>query len=94
MAGVCGFVAFGLYGTINTTGWLLRRLTRVTETFVPLKRPLMPLYLIKNSNYVIMMLVASVGSMVYYALNIVWPEQITAVYRKDSLTTGWMSVSA
>jgi len=52
----------------------------------------MPLYLFKNRNYVALMVVASVGSMIFYALNIVWPQQIAAVYGKSVETTGWMSV--
>ncbi|EXJ63305.1 uncharacterized protein A1O5_11626 [Cladophialophora psammophila CBS 110553] len=61
------------------------------ERFAPLKEPLMPLYLFRNRNYVALSIVASVGSMIFYALNIVYPQQISAVYGKSVQTTGWMS---
>lgn len=52
----------------------------------------MPLYLFRNLNYVALMIVASVGSMIFYANNIVYPQHIAAVYGKSIQTTGWMSV--
>jgi hypothetical protein len=63
------------------------------ERFTTLGEPLIPLYLFKNRNYVCLMIVASVGSMIFYALAIVWPQQIAALYGASQEATGWISVS-
>ncbi|KAF5988510.1 fungal trichothecene efflux pump [Fusarium coicis] len=61
------------------------------ERLVPLKEPLMPLYMFANRNFMCLTTVASVASMIFYALNIVYPLQISAVYGKSVQTTGWMT---
>lgn len=61
---------------------------------MPLKTPLVPMKLFKIRDFSIAVIVGSVGQMAYYALNIIWPGQITNLYTTDNLTIGWMSVRA
>lgn len=37
-------------------------------------------------------MVSGIGAMIFYALNIVWPQQIASVYQESVGVTGWMSV--
>lgn len=65
---------------------------RMLENLSSLKNPLIPPHLLKNRNYVTLMLCSSMGVMVFYALSIVWPQQIVAIFDKTGTTVGWMSV--
>lgn len=60
---------------------------------MPLKSPLIPMYLFKIRNYDVAVIVGSVGQMSFYALNVIWPQQITNLYTTDNIKIGWMSVS-
>jgi hypothetical protein len=60
---------------------------------MPLKLPLLPMHLFKIRNYVVAVIVGTVGQMVYYALNVLWPQQISSLYTTDNAMIGWMSVS-
>jgi hypothetical protein len=53
---------------------------------------LIPMRLLKNLNYVTLMICSSMGVMVFYALSIVWPQQIVAIFSKTGTTVGWLSV--
>lgn len=64
-----------------------------TEYFIPLKEPLVLLSLFKNRNFVCLTMVSGIGSMIFFALNLIYPQQIVAVWAEPSETTGWMSVS-
>lgn len=59
---------------------------------MPLKQPLLPMKLLKIRNLVACVIVGSVGQMVYYALNVLWPIQITSLFTQDNLLIGIMSV--
>lgn len=61
------------------------------EVFIPLSEPLLPMKLFKVRNFWIAVVVGSVGQMSFYALNVIWPTHITALYTKDNMTVGWMS---
>lgn len=53
----------------------------------------MPLYLFKNRNYVVLSLCASVATAMFYGLNIIWPQQISALYAGSGKSGAWMAVS-
>lgn len=53
----------------------------------------MPLFLFKNRNYLMLAVVATVGSLNFYALNVIWPGQVANVYGKSPDAAGWMTVS-
>jgi len=83
-------IIFGLYGEL----WSqceLRALTDNLELFAPVHYPLMPLRLWKNMPYVTTVLTASIGAMIYYSMNVLWPVQVTSLYATDMLTIGWMA---
>jgi hypothetical protein len=44
-----------------------------------------------NLPFVGLVMAASAGSAVFYPLNLIWPQQITALYSTDPVTIGWMS---
>jgi len=60
---------------------------------MPLKQPLLPMHLFKIRTFVVVVVVGSVGQMVYFALNVLWPQQITALYTTDNMKIGAISVS-
>lgn len=73
---------------------LLTYLFSFTELYAPIKEPLLPMHLFKITNFNMSVIVGTVGQMVFYALNILWPAQITSLYSTDNITIGLMSVSA
>jgi MFS family permease len=46
--------------------------------------------LFKIRNYVIAVIVGSIGQMSYYAFNVLWPTQASLLYTTDNITLGWM----
>lgn len=57
------------------------------ESFMPLKEPLVPMYLFRNLPWVADTLLLSLGASVYYAFAIVWPTMVFSLYTSD-LTKG------
>lgn len=57
---------------------------------MPLKSPLLPMNLFRIRNYVLAVIIGSIGQMSYYAFNVLWPTQASALYTTDNLTLGWM----
>ncbi|KIW32625.1 uncharacterized protein PV07_04156 [Cladophialophora immunda] len=55
------------------------------------RQPLMPMKLLKIRNYSAIITVGSVGQMIYYALAILWPIQIQALYTTSNIKVGIMS---
>lgn len=64
-----------------------------TEHYIPLKEPLVSLRLFKNRNFVALTMVSGVGAMIFYALNLTYPQQVAAVWAEDSESSGWLTVS-
>lgn len=62
------------------------------EAYMDLKQPLLPLRLFKHRNLVAAIFVGSVGQMIYYALNVLFPQQITALFTTNNILIGLMSV--
>lgn len=42
------------------------------ETFMPLRRPIVPMHLFRNYNYVMLTIISAVGGMIYYSMNGSW----------------------
>lgn len=62
------------------------------EYLVPLKEPLMPLHLFKNRKFVTLSIISAVGTMIFYALNIIYPQQAAAVWGQSITEVGWSTV--
>lgn len=62
------------------------------EIYAPLKEPLVPMHLFKNTGWVISVLLLSIGASVYYGFSIVWPQMATVLYADgDATYAGWMA---
>ncbi|CAK7231301.1 hypothetical protein SBRCBS47491_007883 [Sporothrix bragantina] len=61
------------------------------EALMPLSHPLIPMSLFYNRAYVALVLCATVCSMIYYSINIIWPTEISALFTTDSQMIGWLS---
>jgi hypothetical protein len=61
------------------------------ENYMPLKQPLLPLRLFRHRNLIYVGIIGCVGQMVYYALNVLFPQQITQLYTTDNIIIGAMS---
>lgn len=63
------------------------------EAYMPLKEPLLPMYLFKNTGWVVIVILWSLGAAVYYALAIVWPSMAAALYSggHSVMWVGWFS---
>jgi hypothetical protein len=53
---------------------------------------LLPIHLFQSRNFVALSIISGVGGMMFYALNIIYPQQITAIWGESVETTGWMTV--
>ncbi|KAF7561424.1 hypothetical protein G7046_g2702 [Stylonectria norvegica] len=63
----------------------------VYEGFFCHVQPLMPPRVFKNIGFVAIVAIATVASMVYYSLTILWPSIISAIYTTDVIDIGWQS---
>ncbi|KAF4625847.1 hypothetical protein G7Y89_g12321 [Cudoniella acicularis] len=61
------------------------------EIYAPLSQPLLPMKLLKNRNYVAISCSACVGTIIYFSMNVLWPEQVAGLYATDNITIGWLS---
>jgi MFS family permease len=59
--------------------------------FAPLEQPLLSKKLLKNTNFIAVTVCASVGQMIYFSMNVLWPEQIAILYTTDNAKIGWLS---
>jgi len=75
-------------------GCVLIVLFALYEVFMPLHQPLLPMKILKNKNYIAVVIAGSVGQMVFFALSILWPQQIAALYTTDNVKIGWMSCTS
>jgi hypothetical protein len=51
----------------------------------------MPPRLFKNKGFVGIVLIATIGAMVYYSMTIIWPTIIMTLYTTNDLEVGWQS---
>ena len=51
----------------------------------------MPPRVFKNIGYVAIVIIATVASMIYYSLTVLWPTIIQTIYTADVLKIGWQS---
>jgi hypothetical protein len=65
-----------------------------SEIFMPLEQPLLPPKLLKNKNYVAISTAACVGTIIYFSMNVLWPQEIAALYTTDPVKAGWLAVSS
>ncbi|VUC21569.1 unnamed protein product [Clonostachys rosea] len=63
----------------------------IYEIYMAPRSPLVPMNLFKITNYNVAVIVGSVGQMSFYALNVIWPQQVTNLYTTDNIKIGWMS---
>ncbi|EXK98709.1 hypothetical protein FOQG_01520 [Fusarium oxysporum f. sp. raphani 54005] len=63
----------------------------VYEAYFCSVKPLIPSSVFKNTGFVAVVTCATVASMVYYSLTVLWPTIISALYTTDSIKVGWQS---
>ncbi|ROT41715.1 trichothecene efflux pump [Sodiomyces alkalinus F11] len=54
-------------------------------------QPLMPPRMFRNIGFSAIVTIATIGSMVYYSLTVLWPVIIGSIYTTDSMEIGWQS---
>ncbi|KAF2101751.1 MFS general substrate transporter [Rhizodiscina lignyota] len=74
-------------------GFLLLVAFFLYEAYMPLKEPLLPMHLMKNRGWLVLILIWSIGASVYYAFAIIWPDMITGLYAEGHghIWAGWAS---
>ncbi|KAK0386037.1 hypothetical protein NLU13_5874 [Sarocladium strictum] len=63
----------------------------IYEAYLCHVQPLMPPRMFRNLGYVGIIMIATVGAMVYYSMTVLWPTIISTVYTTDSMEIGWQS---
>jgi hypothetical protein len=66
-------------------------LTKVLAEIFGAREPLLPMRFMKNPRFIGLVMAASAGSAVFYPLNLLWPQQITALYTTNPSMIGWLS---
>ena len=61
------------------------------DTYVHKGDPLLPIHLFKTRGYLAMVTTGTVGSCVYYSMNIIWPEQIAYLLGGTATHRGWLA---
>jgi MFS family permease len=52
---------------------------------------LLPMHLLRIRGYISIVITATVGSCVYYSMNIIWPQEIAALFTSDPTQAGWLA---
>ncbi|KAK4499760.1 hypothetical protein PRZ48_007946 [Zasmidium cellare] len=73
------------------TGIVVLMLFVLYEIFMPLRRPLIPMHLFRNFDYVMVNILSIVGGMVYYAANVLFPVMVASLYTTDIVRGGLIS---
>ncbi|KAK2673394.1 MFS transporter superfamily [Fusarium oxysporum f. sp. vasinfectum] len=73
--------------SLFTTGCVLF----LEEAYFCSVKPLIPPSVFKNTGFVAVVTCATVASMVYYSLTVLWPTILSALYTTDSIKVGWQS---
>lgn len=60
---------------------------------MPLDYPFIPMRVFRNFPYVTTVVVGTVGSMIYYSMNVLWPRQVSQLYETGLLEIGWASMT-
>ncbi|KAL5362255.1 fungal trichothecene efflux pump [Aspergillus floccosus] len=53
--------------------------------------PLLPIHLFRSPGYLAMITTATVGSCVYYSMNVLWPQQIIYLFPGTEIHNGWLA---
>jgi MFS family permease len=62
------------------------------EAYAPLKQPLVPIRLFKNTGYVASVLLLGLAASVYYAFSLLFPQMVYILYStSDPMWAGWIS---
>ncbi|KAL2754806.1 hypothetical protein ACRALDRAFT_1082471 [Sodiomyces alcalophilus JCM 7366] len=74
-------------GTIATIviGFVILVVFVLWEIYAPIKEPLVPMHLFKNTEWVASIVVLGVGAGVYYAFAIIWPMQAAVMYDEGNI---------
>ncbi|OAG42658.1 hypothetical protein AYO21_03243 [Fonsecaea monophora] len=58
------------------------------EVYMPLNRPLMPMHLWLNRDYTSITILTTVGGMVYFSINVIYPVMVAALFTTDVVLGG------
>jgi MFS family permease len=61
------------------------------DAYVHKGDPLLPIHLFKTRGYLAMVATGTVGSCVYYSMNIIWPQQIAYLFGGTATHRGWLA---
>lgn len=88
-----GIYTWGSPQVISTlvVGVLLLVSFALYEIYMPLKQPLFPFRLIKIRNIWTCVIIGSTMQMVWFALNVFWPIQLTVLYTSNERSIGLLS---
>ncbi|KAF2265565.1 siderophore iron transporter [Lojkania enalia] len=75
--GSCVLGVFAIYGML--------------QIYMPLKYPVIPMRMFANYRFLALAGVASIASMFYYSLTVIWPQMISSLYERDQIMIGLMS---
>lgn len=61
------------------------------DAYVHKYDPLLPTHLFRRPGYLAMIITATVGSCVYYSMNVLWPQQIAYLFPGTAIHQGWLA---
>ncbi|KIW76455.1 hypothetical protein Z517_11201 [Fonsecaea pedrosoi CBS 271.37] len=61
------------------------------EIYSGVHRPLVPMDIFKNFQYDAIVVLTTVGGMIYYSMTVIYPTTLTVLYSTDTMKVGWLS---
>jgi MFS family permease len=91
LIGAATIAGFFVYGKLSQSCSSICITNTSAEGFLCRVQPLMPPRMFRNWGFNGVIIVATVASMVYYSMTVLWPTIIGSVYTADSVQIGWDS---
>ncbi|KAI1615939.1 fungal trichothecene efflux pump [Exophiala viscosa] len=61
------------------------------ETYSGVYRPLVPMHIFRDFQYDAIVILTTVGGMIYYSMTVIYPTALTVLYTTDTMKVGWLS---
>ncbi|KAH0831572.1 hypothetical protein AYO21_01776 [Fonsecaea monophora] len=61
------------------------------EIYMPLRRPIVPMHLFRNKDYSALIVVTTVGGMMYFSISAIYPQMVAVLFTNDIVYGGILS---
>lgn len=96
VGGIATLVVFGLWGLSVHPSRRAQLTYRLSETYNPFpdSHALIPVKILKDTNFVALAATGSVATMIYTSMNVLWPQMVESLFTENVMQIGWYSVGS